>query len=319
MDVFRGLPPAGQRVDCALTIGNYDGVHRGHQAMLARLVERAGERGLVPCVLSFDPHPREFFARLGGGQPPARILTERDKLEALGACGIERVCIARFDRALAGLAPQAFIEQYVVGLGTRFLLVGDDFHFGAKRAGDARTLAEAAAASGYELEQLATVQREGSRISSSAVRAALASADFELARELLGRPYCISGDVVHGRQLGRKLGFPTLNLRLGFARPAIQGVFVVRVHGLAERPWPGVASLGTRPAVETDGEPLLEVHLLDFARDIYGMPVRVEFCHKLRDEASFDTLDALTAQIGADTEQARAWHARHPAGQPAAS
>ncbi len=314
MDVFRRLPPADQRTDCALTIGNYDGVHRGHQAVLGRLVEQARRRGLASCVLTFEPHPREFFAARHGGEPPARILTERDKLDALAACGIDRVCIARFDQALAGLSPQAFIDEVIVeGLRTRFLLVGDDFRFGAKRAGDVHTLEAAAATRGFELEQLGSVLADGERISSSAVRAALAAGDFARARELLGRGYRISGHVVHGRKLGRNLGFPTLNLQIPFPRPALAGVFVVRVHGLGPEALPGVASLGTRPAVESDGRPLLEVHLLDFDRDVYGELVGVEFCSKLRDEANFDSLDALAAQIAADVREARQWHEQHPA------
>ncbi|MFA7503462.1 MAG: bifunctional riboflavin kinase/FAD synthetase [Burkholderiaceae bacterium] len=318
MDIFRRLPPADQRADCALTIGNYDGVHRGHQAVLARLVEQARSRGLASCVLTFEPHPREFFAARHGGEPPARILTERDKLEALAGCGIDRVCIARFDEALAGLSPQAFIDEVITeGLRTRFLLIGDDFRFGAKRAGDVHTLAAAATDAGFELEQLGSVIADGERISSSAVRAALAAGDFERTGQLLGRPYRISGRVAHGRKLGRNLGFPTLNLPIPFPRPALAGVFVVRVHGLGPGALPGVASLGTRPAVETDGKPVLEVHLLDFDRDVYGELVGVEFCHKLRDEANFDSLDALAVQIGADVRQARDWHARHPAADAA--
>ena len=313
MDVFRHLPPADQRAECALTIGNYDGVHRGHQAVLARLVERARERGLASCVLTFEPHPREFFAQRLGGEPPARILTERDKLDALAGCGIDRVCIARFDEAMASLPPQAFIDEVIVGaLRARFLLIGDDFRFGAKRAGDVRTLAAAAADGGFELEQLGSVTADGERISSSAVRAALAAGDFERTRELLGRPYRISGHVAHGRKLGRNLGFPTLNLPVAFRRPALAGVFVVRAHGLGPHALPGVANLGTRPAVETDGKPLLEVHLLDFDRDIYGELVGVEFCRKLRDETNFDSLEALASQIDADVRQARAWHEQHP-------
>jgi len=318
MDIFRRLPPADQRADCALTIGNYDGVHRGHQAVLARLVAQARSRGLASCVLTFEPHPREFFAARHGGEPPTRILTERDKLEALAGCGIDRVCIARFDEALASLSPQAFIDEVITeGLRTRFLLIGDDFRFGAKRAGDVHTLATAATDAGFELEQLDSVIADGERISSSAVRAALAAGDFERTGQLLGRPYRISGRVAHGRKLGRNLGFPTLNLPIPFPRPALAGVFVVRVHGLGPGALPGVASLGTRPAVETDGKPVLEVHLLDFDRDVYGELVGVEFCHKLRDEANFDSLDALAVQIGADVRQARDWHARHPAADAA--
>src|SRR5690606_36994646 len=215
---------------------------------------------------------------------------------------------------LAGLSPQAFIDEVIVeGLRTRFLLVGDDFRFGAKRAGDVHTLEAAAATRGFELEQLGSVLADGERISSSAVRAALAAGDFARARELLGRGYRISGHVVHGRKLGRKLSFPTPNLQTPYPRPALGGVFVVRNHGLGPEALPGVASIGTRPAVETDGRPLLEVHLLDFDRDVYGELVGVEFCSKLRDEANFDSLDALAAQIAADVREARQWHEQHPA------
>jgi riboflavin kinase/FMN adenylyltransferase len=265
-------------------------------------------------VLTFEPHPREYFATRHGGEPPPRVLTERDKLDALAACGIDRVCIARFDETLASLAPQAFIDEVIRdGLQTRFLLIGDDFRFGARRAGDVGTLAAAATAAGFTLEQMPTVADAGERYSSSAVRAALAAGDFDRVAALLGRPYRMSGHVVHGRKLGRDLGFPTLNLRVPFPKTALHGIYVVRVHGLAPGPLPGVASLGTRPAVETDGRPLLEVHLLDFDRDVYGDLVGVEFCHKLRDEADFASLDALSAQIAADVRAARDWHSQHPA------
>lgn len=314
MDVFRDLPPIGQRAECALTIGNFDGVHRGHRAVLARLVAGARARGLPSCVLTFEPHPREFFAARSGSEPPARILAEPDKLDALAACEIDRVCIVPFDAAMAGRSPQAFIDEVIVtGLQTRMLLIGDDFRFGAGRAGSVDTLAAAAPAAGYVLDQLGTVSDRQGRISSSAIRAALAAGDFARAEDLLGRPYRISGTVAHGRKLGRDLGFPTLNLPIAFPRPAVQGVFVVRVHGLAPGPLPGVASLGTRPAVETDGRPVLEVHVLDFSREVYGTAVGVEFCARLRDETRFDTLAALARQIEADVHAARAWHQKHPA------
>lgn len=314
MDVFRRLPPADQRRPCALTIGNYDGVHRGHQAVLGRLVSHARRLGIDACVLTFEPHPREFFAQRAGGEPPARILTERDKLDALAAGGIDRVCIAHFNESLASLPAQAFIDEVIVeGLQTRYLLIGDGFRFGARRAGDFAMLEATAARGGYALEQMHTVLDGGERISSSAVRAALAAGDFGRVHALLGRPYRMSGHVVHGRKLGRTLGFPTLNLRVPFPRPALAGVFVVRVHGLGPDPLPGVASLGTRPAVENDGRLLLEVHLFDFDREVYGELIGVEFTHRLRDEARYDTLDALRAQIALDARQAREWHRRHPA------
>jgi riboflavin kinase / FMN adenylyltransferase len=308
MDVFRRLPPADQRVACALTIGNFDGVHRGHQEVLARLRRRADELGVPTCVLTFEPHPREYFASLSGDASfvPPRILTERDKLDALAEHGVDRVCIAHFNASVAQQPAQAFVEEVIVrGLHARHLLIGDDFRFGAKRQGSFETLAREATRLGFELARMDTVLERGERVSSSSVRAALAAGDFSRAYELLGRPYFISGHVVHGRQLGRKLGYPTMNLRIPFAKPALAGVFVVRVHGVDAAPLPAVASLGTRPAVERDGQLLLEVHILDFQGDLYGRMVRVEFLRRLRDEMHFDGLPALTAQIRADEQAAR--------------
>jgi riboflavin kinase/FMN adenylyltransferase len=316
MDVFRRLPPADQRQPCALTIGNFDGVHRGHQAVLARLRRRADEMGIPTCVLTFEPHPREYFAALPGAtiSAPPRILTERDKLDALADCGVDRVCIAHFNASLAGLPAQAFVEQIIgEGLRTRYLLVGDDFRFGARRLGDYDMLAQAAPQVGFELARMDTVSEDGERFSSSSVRSALAEGDFARAHRLLGRPYFISGHVVQGRQLGRSLGYPTLNLRLPQAAPAVAGVFIVQVHGVGERAWPAVASLGTRPAVERNGRMLLEVHLFDYSGDLYGRLVRVEFLRRLREERHFDSLDALRAQIELDARTARDYFARRDA------
>jgi riboflavin kinase/FMN adenylyltransferase len=316
MEVFRRLPPPERRRPCALTIGNFDGVHVGHQEMLGQLGQAAHARSLPVCVLSFEPHPREWFAahpRPGATPvtPPARISTSRDKLEALADCGVDRVCIAPFNASLASLEPEDFIERIIVeGLRTAYLMVGDDFRFGARRRGDFAMLEQAAGRHGFELAHLPTVEREGVRVSSSAVRDALAAGDFGRARKLLGRPYSISARVIHGRKLGRTLGFPTLNLPVRFPRPAVCGVFVVQVHGLAAHPLPAVASLGRRPAVERDGKLLLEVHLFAFSGQVYGKRVRVEFLHKLRDETPFDSLEALTEQIRRDAQQARDWFAR---------
>jgi riboflavin kinase/FMN adenylyltransferase len=308
MEVFRRLPPPADRRPCALTIGNFDGVHRGHQVMLAALRARADELGLPACVLTFEPHPREFFAVQRALPAPARILTERDKLDALARSRIDRVCIAHFNESLATLSAERFISEMIVdGLQARYLLVGDDFRFGARRVGDFELLAERAAGSGFELARMASVCEGADRISSSAVRAALGSGDFARVSNLLGRRYSISGHVIHGRQLGRDLGFPTLNLRIPFERPALSGIFVVEVEGLGDRALPGVANLGTRPAVERDGRPLLEVHLFDFDREIYGDLVRVVFLAKLRDEANFADLGALREQIARDTLAARAF------------
>ncbi|RPH63779.1 MAG: bifunctional riboflavin kinase/FAD synthetase, partial [Burkholderiales bacterium] len=227
----------------------------------------------------------------------------------------DRVCITHFNASVATLSAERFIEEIIVaGLHTRYLLIGDDFRFGARRRGDFGMLQGAASQFGFELARVQTVARDGHRISSSAVREALAAGDFRRARELLGRPYFISGHVVHGRKLGRTLGFPTLNLPIPFERPAVAGVFVVRVHGLGERAIPGVASLGTRPAIERDGRLLLEVHLFDFETDVYGRLVRVEFLHKLRDEAHYDSIELLTAQIERDAQAARDWFGSEHAG-----
>jgi riboflavin kinase/FMN adenylyltransferase len=308
MRVFRRLPPPDQRLACALAIGNFDGVHRGHRALLDALAREAGARGLASCVLTFEPHPREFFAaRRPGVSAPPRIATLRDKLEALAGAGIDRTCVVHFNERFAALEPEAFVERVIVdGLRARLLLIGDDFRFGAQRRGDFALLEALGARAGFEVRRMPTVADAGERISSSAVRAALAAADFARVEALLGRPYSISGHVVHGRKLGRDLGFPTLNLRIPHGRPALGGVFVVRVHGLGEASLPGVASLGTRPAVETDGAPLLETHVLDWSGDAYGRVVRIEFLRKLRDEARYDGLDALVAQIRRDADAARA-------------
>ena len=307
MQVFRRLPPAHERRECVLTIGNFDGVHRGHQAMLARLRREADARALPACVLTFEPHPREFFARhRPGAEMPARIATLRDKLEALAEAGVDRTCIAPFGPALAACSAERFVEQMVVaGLRARWVLVGDDFRFGARRVGDLALLQALAPAGGFEVASMPTLAEDGERVSSSAVRDALGAGDFERARLLLGRGYRMSGRVIHGRKLGRTLGFPTLNLRVPFARPALAGIFVTRVWGLAPEPLPAVASLGTRPAVEADGRLLLEVHVLDWQGDAYGRLVRVEFLRKLRDEQSYDGLEALAEQIRRDADAAR--------------
>ena len=312
MQIFRHLPPRSQRTPCALTIGNFDGVHRGHQAVIEQLRTRARAQGLPACVLTFEPHPRAYFAALGvAPAAPARIQTARDKLAALSSQGIDRVCIARFDRRMASLSAEDFFEQMIVeGLMARLLLVGDDFKFGRGRTGDFTSLCRWASRRGIEVAQIETHEEAGKRVSSSAVRQALAEGDFDRARALLGRPYTMSGHVLHGRKLGRTIGFPTLNLRVPFERPAVSGIFVVRVHGLGDQPLPAVASLGTRPAVEANGRLLLEVHLFDFSRQVYGQRISVEFLEKIRDEQHYASLDLLTAQIERDAGHARAFFAR---------
>jgi riboflavin kinase/FMN adenylyltransferase len=305
--VHRGLPASADR-PLALTIGNFDGVHRGHQAMLSRLIEAADDLGLPSAVLTFDPHPREFFAR---DAAPPRLSTLRAKLERFASFGIERAYVARFDARLAALSPDVFIESVLVrGLGVRWVLVGEDFRFGKGRAGDIHTLR--AAAKAFSVEAMRTVAVEGERASSSAVRAALASGNLSHANALLGRSFTISGRVAHGAKLGRSLGFPTANIPLK-RKPPLSGIFAVRVHGLEREPRPAVATLGVRPTVSESGVPLLEVFIFDFDDLIYGKRIAVEFVHKLRNEERYPDLDALTRQIRVDAEQARDYFARHDA------
>ena len=308
MRVFRGLPNAESRAPCALTIGNFDGVHRGHQALLARVREAARERGLPVCVMTFEPHPREFFDPAGA---PPRIAMLRDKLEALRMNGVDRVVVEHFNRTFASQSPDAFVERIIVGgLHARWVLIGDDFRYGAKRAGDFASLKTAGVRHGFEVEQMATVaDASGARISSSAVRTFLVAGDLDAARTALGRDYVISGHVVHGLKLGRDLGFPTLNLPIAHKRPALAGIFIVRVHGIEAEPLAGVASLGLRPTVDDSGRVLLEVHLLDWHGDAYGKLVRVEFLKKLRDEEKYADLETLTAAIARDVGDARAYFA----------
>jgi len=302
IQVFRGLPPAAKRAPCAMAIGNFDGVHCGHRALLLRVVQAARARGLVPAAMTFEPHPREFFAP---DSAPARVANLRDKIEGLRACGIERVFVLHFNRRLSELGAESFIDQVLVaGCATRWLIVGDDFRFGARRAGDVALLRARSAQGGYEVEQLPPVRLDEDRVSSSAVRAALADGDLARAARLLGHPYHISGRVLHGAKLGRQIGFPTLNLRLAHRRAAVHGIFAVRVHGIGA-PRPGVASAGLRPTVDRSGRWLLEVHLFDFADEVYGHLVRVEFLQKLRDEEKFDSIEELTAAIRCDSQRAR--------------
>jgi riboflavin kinase / FMN adenylyltransferase len=309
MQVFRGIPRPGQRVACALTIGNFDGVHRGHQALLARVVAAAKARGIAAAVMTFEPHPRELFAP---DRAPMRISALRDKLEALADHGIDRVIVQHFSRSFAALSADAFIDLLIQGCRARWVLVGDDFRFGARRAGDVALLQRHASHGAFELEQMPTVVEGAQRISSSAVRAALAAGDLERAAQLLGRPYAISGRVLHGRKLVREIGFPTMNLRIAHRHPAVQGVFAVRVHGLGPQVRPGVASVGLRPTIEDSGRWMLEVHLFDFAEHVYGRLVRVEFLQKLRDEVRYASIDELTAAIADDARRARALFASAP-------
>jgi riboflavin kinase/FMN adenylyltransferase len=285
---------------CALTIGNFDGVHRGHRALLERVIAT----GLPSCVLTFEPHPREFFAP---DTAPPRLTRLRDKLELLAGLGVERVHVARFNGKFASLGAEEFIDQVLVrGLGVRKLIVGRDFRFGAERSGSFATLQDR----GFAVEAMPDVEFQGRRVSSSAIRAALGAGELAEAERMLGHPYSISGRVAHGAKLGRGLGFPTANIVLRRA-PPVSGIFVVEVEGHAGRGTAGVASVGRRPTVNPVAVPLLEVHLFDHDADLYGERLRVRFLKKLREEEKYDGLAALQAAIARDARQAREYFLKH--------
>jgi riboflavin kinase/FMN adenylyltransferase len=329
MKIFRGLQHPALGPACALTIGNFDGVHRGHQAMLALLRSEAEHRGVLSCALTFEPHPRDYFAgaHAQATAAPARIATLRDKLTELARCGVQQCVVLPFNAEFAALTPDMFIRRVLMdGLKARYVLVGDDFRFGAQRRGDYAMLDALGLANGFDVARMNSYQVHGLRVSSSAVREALGDGRMENAARLLGRPYAISGRVVRGRQLGRQLGesapgkgdgFRTLNQRFAHWRPAASGIFVVQVHGLADKPLPGVANLGVRPSLEANdvngGRVLLETHCLSWPHpcgwEAYGRLIRVELLHKLHDERRYDSLDALRLGIAEDCEEARDWFA----------
>lgn len=302
MRISRGLPAAAEG-PTAFTIGNFDGVHLGHEAMLDELTRASRRLGVPACVLTFEPHPREFFAP---DKAPTRLTSLREKLELLAGCGVDRVHICRFNYAFAQIAADEFIERILVrGLSARWVLVGDDFRFGARRAGDLIMLKQAEFRFGFEVAALPSVTLEGVRVSSTAVRSALATGELDRARELLGRPYSISGRVVRGDGLGQKLGFPTANVQMKHNRPPLTGIFAVTVAGVGDQLLRGVASLGVRPTVKVQGAPVLEVHLFDFDENLYRRHLRIDFHHKLRDEEKYADLAILTRQIARDVENAR--------------
>jgi riboflavin kinase/FMN adenylyltransferase len=321
MRIFRGFHHPDIAPACALTIGNFDGVHRGHQAMLALLRAEAQQRGVPSCVLTFEPHPRDYFAGVthNPARAPARVGTLRDKLIELAACGVQQTVVLPFDARLADLSAEDFAARVLHrGLGVRYCLVGDDFRFGARRSGDYASLDRLGTELGFDVARMNSYEVHGQRVSSSAVRNALqAGAMAEVAR-LLGHPYRISGHVVHGRKLGRSLGFKTINQRFSHWKPAASGIFAVLVYGLSRLPLRGVANLGVRPSLDpadvNGGRVLLETHCLDWPAQLgsegaYGKLVRVELLHKLHDERTYPSLDALTAGIAQDCENARAYFA----------
>jgi riboflavin kinase/FMN adenylyltransferase len=290
------------RTDVAITIGSFDGVHLGHQAILARVVAEARARALSPAVLTFEPLPREFFSPASA---PARLTTLSERLAQIACKDIAVAFVERFDARFAALSPSAFAQRLREAYGARWVMVGPDFRYGAKRAGDIAMLEAAGRELGFEVAVLPEVDDHGARVSSTRVREALARADFGEAARLLGRPYRITGRVMHGAKRGRTLGFPTANVRLARARPPLNGIFAVRCYGAATRGLEGVASLGLNPAVNRGGPATLEAFLFDFSGDLYGRHLSVEFLVKLRDEAHFASLDALAAQIRRDCERAR--------------
>jgi riboflavin kinase/FMN adenylyltransferase len=304
MELVRGLHNISQKHrGCVLTVGNFDGVHLGHQQMIATLKCRAAEAGCAATVLVFEPSSKEFLDPEGA---PPRLTRWREKFVALAAQGVDRLVTLRFDERMRAMSPEQFVADLIVaGLGTRHVVVGHDFRFGSQGLGTIETLTEGGRRHGFKVEQIAPFIADGVRVSSTAVRERLAQGHFQGAARLLGRSYRMTGRVVHGNKLGRTLGFPTANLRLGRRHAPLSGILAVRVHGIEGRPLPGVASLGTRPTVN-GVEPLLEVYVFDFAGDLYGRSIDVEFVAKLRDEIKFDSLDALMVQMRDDAERARA-------------
>jgi len=315
MELIRGLHNLRPRHrGCVATLGNFDGVHRGHQAVIGQLAEQAVKLRLPATVVIFEPQPREYF--LGADPVPPRLTRLREKLQALRQHSVERVLCLRFNQALASLTPDEFIHRILIdGLGVKAIVVGDDFRFGAKRAGDIDLLQRVGVQQGFVTVPIRDYAVDGERVSSTRVRAALARSDFDMVERLLGRPYRMCGRVAHGNKLGRTLGVPTANVHLHRLATPLHGVYVVEVTGLGKTAVTGVASIGNRPAVNGE-RTLLEVHLFDFEREIYGSYIEVGFLSKLRDERNFASLDELKLAMQRDMEQAHTWFATHrPAGR----
>ncbi len=293
---------------CVATIGNFDGVHLGHQAILGQLADKAADLGLPTLIITFEPQPQEYFAP---AKTPARLTRLREKLLVLEALGVDRILCLRFDRRLAALSAQDFIQQLLVqGLGVRYLVVGDDFRFGHARQGDFALLMQAGQEFGFQVEHTPTVVLGQERVSSTRLRSALAQPDLDLASRLLGRPYRVCGRVAHGDKRGRTIGFPTANVHLHREVMPLSGVYAVWLHGIGPQPRPGMANIGRRPTVDGVRE-LLEVHLFDFQQDIYGCAVSVDFLKHLRAERRFESLDALCQQLEQDARQALAFFQDH--------
>ena len=300
------LTPRGS----VMAIGAFDGLHRGHQALLAQVRERAQSLDCTPVVVSFEPLPRAYFSP----EPVPRLSSVREKLRGFAAAGMDHALLLRFNRALTAMSAEDFVRRVLVErLAAREVWVGSDFRFGHKRGGDVAMLERMGAELGFSARTMPAVQLEGARVSASRVRSLLAAGDFAAAEPLLGRPFVIEGKVEYGNQLGRTLGYPTANIHLPQRVSPIQGIFAVRVGlGEGECSWPGVASLGVRPTVNQVSQPLLEVHLFDFDGDLYGQRMAVEFVAKLRDEQKFDGLEPLKAQMALDSRRARALLGMNP-------
>jgi riboflavin kinase/FMN adenylyltransferase len=304
-ELIRGLsslPPAFP--GCVVTIGNFDGVHRGHQALLAQVIDKAQALNVPSVVVIFEPQPAEFFANDSAVFPRLTRLSE--KFDALADCGIDKVLVLDFNHDLANLTADEFIQQILCdSLHVKHVFIGDDFRFGKGRVGDWTFLKNAAQRLGFTVAQMPSILIDGERVSSTQVRKALAAGNHVLADKLLGHAYTMKGLIVHGDKLGRKLGFPTANIDLERIASPVQGVYVVRMHGIAAKPLPGVANIGTRPTIAEGLRNLLEVYLFDFDQDIYGREVSIEFCVKLRDEIRYENVVLLQQQIAKDVDEAR--------------
>lgn len=314
MELIRGLHNLKPRHrGCVATIGNFDGVHLGHQAIIGQLADAGAELHLPSTVIIFEPQPLEHFQQEADKVPP-RLTRLREKLQALRRYSVDRVLSLRFDDRLANMPPDEFIRHILVeGLGIRYLVVGDDFRFGAKRAGDFSLLRRAGETHGFQVVPVHTFMIDGERVSSTRVRQALAAGDLATAEKLLGRPYRMCGRVAHGDKRGRTIGVPTANVHLHRVATPVKGVYVVEVFGLHHEPVTGVANVGSRPTVDGTRS-LLEVHLFEFSREIYGHYININFLHKLRDEQRFASFDELKARIQRDIDEARAWLAKRERG-----
>ena len=307
MKIIRGLYSLDTQ-PVALTIGNFDGVHLGHQALLYELRSAAQSRGLKTAVVIFEPHPREFFTPQ---QVPARLTSLREKLEFFATLNIDYVHVCRFNASFAQMSAANFMNVLFEKLSAKFMLIGDDFRFGSGRVGDFALIEKIGSTLGFEVQAVHTVMHDSVRISSTAVRGALAAGQLRTAQRYLGRHYSISGRVVQGDQLGRKLGFPTANIQLKHNPAPLSGIYVVEVHAEGFGVLQGVASLGIRPTVKVHDKPVLEVHLFEFSQQIYGKHLRVEFLQKLRDEEKYPDLETLTRHIALDVANAKKWFIEH--------